>query len=235
MCKMKNLNCILFLLLTTVIVSVNLRADGNKPPEHQGNWLPVLLPSEEIDINDKEIPTPAYDIMAKIVPSTRQLDYQNKQLGAFIHFGPATYINSDMHGTPDPKIFNPEKLDAEQWVLAAKSFGAKHVVLTAKHHNGFCLWPTKTTDYCVRSSPWKNGQGDVVSDLAKACRKHDMGLGIYISGGDEHFGCSSTPDPQGKRKIVGDREAYFEYFKKQLTELLSNYGEVSVVWFDAGV
>lgn len=133
---------------------------------------------------------------------------------------------------PAADIFNPSQLDAEQWVKAAKSFGAKHIVLTAKHHNGYCLWPTKTTDYSVKMSPWKAGKGDVVREFVKACRKYDMKIGLYISGGDKHFGCTSTPDPMGERKVVGDIHRYFPVFLEQLRELLTNYGEISIIWFD---
>lgn len=166
------------------------------------------------------------------VPNRAQLDYQGNQLGAFVHFGLAGYAGGDFMQTPEVSLFNPQELDAEQWVLTAKTFGAKHIVLTAKHHSGFCLWPTKTTDYSVKSAPWKQGQGDVVRELADACKKHDMQLGLYLSGGDKHFPCTSTPDPVGKRKIVGDRDAYFPYFLEQLRELLTGYGQLAVVWFD---
>ncbi len=165
-------------------------------------------------------------------PTPRQLAFQERQLGAFIHFGPASYIESDMLSVPAAEIFNPSKLDAEQWVKTAKSFGAKHIVFTAKHHNGYCLWPTGTTDYSVKKSPWKNGKGDVVAEFVRACRKYDMKIGLYISGGDKHFGCTSTPDPQGKRKIVGDVNKYFPVFFEQLRELLTNYGKIDYIWLD---
>jgi alpha-L-fucosidase len=167
-----------------------------------------------------------------IRPSPQQLAYQERQLGAFIHFGPASYIESDMLSVPAADLFDPGKLDAEQWVKTARSFGAKHIVLTAKHHNGYCLWPTSTTDYSVKQSPWKNGQGDVVGEFVDACRKYGMKVGLYISGGDTHFGCTSTPDPMGKRKLVGDRNAYFPVFLEQIRELLTRYGEISYIWFD---
>lgn len=137
-----------------------------------------------------------------------------------------------MLAVPAADIFNPSQLDAEQWVKAARSFGAKHIVLTAKHHNGYCLWPTKTTDYSVKNSPWKNGKGDVVAEVVEACKKYDMKIGLYVSGGDKHFNCFSTPDPQGERKMVGDIHRYFPVFVEQLRELLTNYGEISYVWFD---
>lgn len=123
-----------------------------------------------------------------------------------------------MMSVPAADIFNPSQLDAEQWVKTAKSFGAKHIVLAAKHHNGYCLWPTETTDYSIKKSPWKGGKGDVVGEFVKACRKYDIKIGLYISGGDKHFGCSSTPDPQGERKMVGDIHKYFPVFMEQLRE-----------------
>lgn len=195
-------------------------------PEHEGEWTPVLIkPSSEVQNNSA-----LHGV--KLKPSPEQLAYQEEQLGAFIHFGPATFINSDMLAVPAADLFNPSKLDADQWVKTAQSFGAKHIVLTAKHHNGYCLWPTKTTDYSVKQSPWKNGNGDVVAEFVKACRKYGVRVGLYVSGGDKHFGCTSTPDPQGERKLVGDINKYFPVFMEQLRELLTNYGEISYLWFD---
>ena len=191
------------------------------------------------------IVTPPPTGQATCVPSPRQLAYQEKQLGAFVHFGLPTYAVDDAEyaavfpwnpdNVPDVSRFNPTQLDAEQWVLAAKSFGAKHVVFPAKHHDGFCLWPTKTSDYSVRSTPWKNGKGDIVREVADACKKHGLGFGVYCSPADKHYGCySSRPtfaDPP-THVVVGDRDAYFAYYKEQLTELLTNYGDVVMVWFD---
>ena len=164
---------------------------------------------------------------ATIVPSQRQLGYQMNQLGAFIHFGLATFSGGDYFIAPDPNIFNPTSLDAEQWVLTAKSFGAKHVMFAAKHHSGFCLWPTETTDYSVKSSPWKNGNGDVVREVADACRKHGLELGLYCSPADIYYGCYEF---QGR--IMGDPEEYLIYFMRQIHELMTNYGPVTAVWLD---
>ncbi len=167
------------------------------------------------------------------LPSPRQLAYQNNQLGAFVHYGPASYTgNSDMMSTPEASLFNPDQLDVEQWVMAAKSFGAKHIVLTAKHHNGFCLWPTATTDYSVKNCPWKNGNGDIVREFVDAARKHGIAPGLYFSLGDKHWGCHSTPDPMGKRKLIGNRAEFLKFVKAQLKELLTNYGPLSMAWFD---
>ena len=206
---------------------VNISDSDTIPPEHVGDWAPVLqAPSGNI----KEKTNNLSD--SDCIPTPQQLAYQERQLGAFIHFGPATFLNSDFMIVPEPEIFNPIKLDAEQWVRTARSFGAKHIVLTAKHHNGFCLWPTKTTEYSVKNSPWKNGNGDVVAGFVEACKKYNIKPGLYISGGDKYFGCTSTPDPQGERKIVGDVDAYFPVFLEQLRELLTSYGEIDIIWFD---
>jgi len=168
-------------------------------------------------------------------PSENQLRYQENQVGCFVHFGPASYLDKnggDYLTVPAADLFDPTALDTDQWMRAAKSIGAKHIILTAKHHNGYCLWPTETTDYSVQQSPWKNGAGDVVRMFVDSARKHGISPGLYLSSGDTHFGCTSTPDPLGERKLVGDVEAYFPVFMNQLTELLSNYGDLEVVWFD---
>jgi alpha-L-fucosidase len=168
-----------------------------------------------------------------LVPSPRQARYQESQLGAFVHFGPAACTeNSDMFATPPAETFNPVQLDTEQWARTAKAFGAKHIVLTAKHHNGYCLWPTSTTDYDITQSPWKNGQGDVVREFVDSARKHGLSPGLYLSAGDKKEGVTSTPDPVGKRKLIGDLNAYFPKFMEQARELLTNYGPLEVVWLD---
>ncbi|MBI4328154.1 MAG: alpha-L-fucosidase [Chloroflexi bacterium] len=197
-------------------------------PDHAGDWYPVLV-KDKVATNAATT-TSTHSTAFK--PSSRQLKYQEAQLGAFIHFGPASYLNSDMLAVPPASLFNPTELDADQWVRAAKSFGAKHVILTTKHHNGFCLWPTTTTDYSVKSSPWRNGQGDVVREFVAACRRHGLSPGVYLSAGDKHFPCWSTPDPLGKRKLHGDRAAYFHTYLQQVKELLTQYGELCALWID---
>jgi len=169
-----------------------------------------------------------------VVPSARQLRYQENQLGAFVHYGPAANTeNSDMFATPPADAFNPTALDTDQWAETAKAFGAKHIVLTAKHHNGYCLWPTETTDYSIKQSPWKDGKGDVVREFVDSARKFGISPGLYVSAADKKFGVTSTPDPMGERKLVGDLEAYFPIFLEQLREVLTNYGPLEVIWLDA--
>lgn len=157
---------------------------------------------------------------ASVRPSAKQLRWQQLELTAFFHFGINTYSGTEWGtGKEDPKIFNPTKLDADQWVRVAKEAGFKQVILTAKHHDGFCLWPTKTTKQSVESSPWKNGKGDVVAEVAAACKKYDIGFGVYLS-------------PWDMNSPVYGSDAYNDLFIEQLTELLTKYGKVDEVWFD---
>jgi len=139
----------------------------------------------------------------------------------FVHFGVNTFTDREWgDGREDPGIFNPTKLDARQWARAAKAGGFQLIILTAKHHDGFCLWPSRYTDHSVRSSPWKNGKGDVVRELSDACRAEGLKLGIYLSPWDRH------------EKTYGDSTRYNQYYVNQLTELLKQYGQVAEVWFD---
>lgn len=157
---------------------------------------------------------------ANIKPTDRQLRWQQLELTAFFHFGVNTFANQEWGtGKEDPQIFNPESLDAEQWVKTVKDAGFKQVIITAKHHDGFCLWPTKATKHSVKSSPWKNGNGDVVRDVANACTKYNIGFGVYVS-------------PWDRNSQVYGTEAYNDFFVEQLTELLTQYGKVDEVWFD---
>jgi alpha-L-fucosidase len=158
---------------------------------------------------------------ANVTPSPRQLRWQQLELTGFIHFGINTFTNKEWgDGTESPQLFNPTALDAKQWVRACKDGGIKQVILTAKHHDGFCLWPSNFTEHSVKNSPWKNGQGDVVREVAEACRAQGVGFGVYLSPWDRNS------------KYFGDTAQYNNYFVNQLTELLSNYGRVDEVWFD---
>ena len=161
------------------------------------------------------------DMAARLIPTPQQLSWQQMELTAFLHFGINTFTGREWgDGKEDPALFNPSELNAEQWVRTLKEAGFKMVLLTAKHHDGFCLWPTATTKHSVASSPWKKGQGDVVRELRKACDKYDMKFGVYLSPWDRNAEC------------YGDSPRYNDFFIRQLTELLSNYGEVHEVWFD---
>ena len=161
------------------------------------------------------------EMAAHVVPSEKQLAWQELELTAFIHFGINTFTDSEWgSGKESPELFNPTELDCEQWVLSLKKGGFKMVILTAKHHDGFCLWPTETTGHSVVHSPWREGMGDVVRELSEACRKHDMKFGFYLSPWDRN-----APS-------YGDSPAYNALFIAQLTELLTNYGRVDEVWLD---
>ncbi|MCR2823474.1 alpha-L-fucosidase [Lederbergia panacisoli] len=155
------------------------------------------------------------------LPTKSQLAWQNLELGVFCHFGINTFCDQEWgEGTDSPELFNPTELDAAGWVKLAKDAGFKYFVLTAKHHDGFCLWPTATTDYSVKSSPWKNSNGDVVRECADACKKEGIHFGLYLSPWDQH-------EPSYE-----DAEAYDDFYSEQLTELLTQYGPIVEVWFD---
>ena len=161
------------------------------------------------------------DMASRLVPTPQQLEWQRMELTAFLHFGVNTFTGREWgDGTEDPAIFNPTSLDCEQWVRTLKESGFKMAIITAKHHDGFCLWPTKTTRHSVASSSWKDGKGDVVRELRDACKKYGIKFGVYLSPWDRNASC------------YGDSPAYNQFFIKQLTELLTNYGEVHEVWFD---
>lgn len=161
---------------------------------------------------------------ARLVPSPQQLDWQRMELIAFIHFGMNTFTGREWgDGKENPKWFNPVGLDAEQWVRTLKETGFKLVLITAKHHDGFCLWPSEFTDHSVAASDWKAGKGDVVRELREACSKFGLKLGVYLSPWDRNAPC------------YGNSPEYNDFFVGQLTELLTNYGEVHEVWFDGAI
>jgi alpha-L-fucosidase len=157
------------------------------------------------------------------LPTAAQLEYQQvRPFGMFCHFGINTFYGKEWSdGTLDPAGFDPPALDCRQWVAVAGGAGIAHIILTAKHHDGFCLWPTETKDYSVKASPWKNGSGDVVAELADACREAGMGLGLYLSPWDRN-------DPDWEH----DHAAYDARYIQQLTELCTRYGPLVELWFD---
>jgi len=178
-------------------------------------WLILSLAFYKIGLAQPTPPQPVGPL-----PSDNQLRWQHMEYYAFIHFSINTYTDMAWGlGNEDPKLFNPTKLDCRQWARICKEAGMKGIIFTAKHHSGFCLWPSKYTEYSVKNVPWRNGKADVVRELADACKEYGLKFGVYLSPWDRNH-----PD-YGKSE-------YITYFRNQLTELLTNYGDIFEVWFD---
>jgi alpha-L-fucosidase len=157
----------------------------------------------------------------EVKPSPQQVAWQDLEMGAIIHFGPNTFMDREWgDGTADPSVFSPTNVDPEQWMRAAKSAGIKYVVFVAKHHDGFCLWPTAKTDYSIKASPWKQGQGDLVREVATAARKYGLQFGVYLSPWDRH------------EPTYNDSPTYDGYYLGLLNELATSYGELVEFWLD---
>lgn len=154
-------------------------------------------------------------------PSPQQVEWQDLEMGAIIHFGPNTFMDREWgDGTADPKVFNPTQFDPDQWMRALQSAGIRYVIFVAKHHDGFCLWPTTQTDYSVKSSPFENGKGDVVSRVEQAARKYGMKFGVYLSPWDRH-------EPR-----YSNSPEYDKYYTAELDELAQQYGQLEEFWLD---
>ncbi len=204
--QMRKITFILF-TLAVIISGCNQRTN---------NYFEKELTFPDFVTSDQKVKLSAY-----VIPTKQQYEWQQLELTAFIHFGINTFTGKEWgEGNEDPALFNPTNFDAEQWVKSLQNAGFKMIILTAKHHDGFCLWPTETTLHSVASSPWRNGNGDVVREVRDACDKYGMKFGFYLSPWDRNA------------ESYGDTFAYNNYFIQQLTELLSNYGEINEVWFD---
>ena len=159
--------------------------------------------------------------LANVRPSSRQLAWQRMEMYAFVHFGMNTMTDREWGlGHEDPARFNPSNVDVDQWMSALEAGGMTGVILTCKHHDGFCLWPSKLTAHTIAASPWRNGEGDLVRDVSEAARRHGMKFGVYLSPWDR------TEATYGRGK------AYDDFYVGQLTELLTRYGPIFSVWLD---
>lgn len=157
----------------------------------------------------------------KVKPSDRQLRWQKLEFYGFIHFGINTMLGVEWGtGNEDLSVFNPEQLDAAEWVAVLKQAGMRAVILTCKHHDGFCLWPSKFSEQTVARTPWRGGQGDVVKEVSEACRRQGLAFGVYLSPWDR------------TEQTYGEGKPYDDFYVNQLTELLTNYGEIGCVWLD---
>lgn len=204
---MKNL----FAFTAALACAASALSCGNEEQYHVGR----LAFPEGATLDEK------VETAAGLVPEERQLEWQKNELTAFLHFGVNTFTGREWgDGTEDPSLFMPTDMDCDQWAEILSAAGFKLAILTAKHHDGFCLWPSAVTEHTVAASPFRDGKGDVVKEFAEACRRHDLKVGLYLSPWDRNASC------------YGDTPRYNEFYIAQLTELLTNYGKIDEIWLD---
>lgn len=206
----KKIILVLLLAAATALTSLAVFKDQATEPPFKN--IQIIDPGDPPDMVIRKA--------ARVVPTRRQLRWQEKEMAAFVHFGLNTFTGKELgDGTESPSIFQPSAFNPRQWAQLFKEAGFRMIILTAKHHDGFCLWQTTTTDYSVRKSPWRQGRGDVVREVAMACREEGLDFGFYLSPWDRHEKSYGSP-------------RYNEFFRRQLRELLTNYGPIAEVWFD---
>jgi alpha-L-fucosidase len=211
------------LLVTLAIVTLVIASSS----AHAARAIAPALASEPPQSQVEPALVPA---LAK--PSAEQLAWQDLELGMFVHLAPQTWQDKEEDDlSTEPGAMDPEKLDTDQWVRVAESMHAKYIVFVAKHEGGFCWWPTETTDFCVRHSPWRGGKGDVLRDLSSSCKARGMKLGVYLSPQDKKHAIGIG----GKAKTPEEQAKYEKLFRQQLTEVLSRYGTMCEVWFDGSL
>lgn len=208
----KTIGLLSLLALTALpsLVGTGPRAQASSPQSPNLAWIPPGARTEGIA-----------RLAARVVPSPQQVAWQEHEFIAFAHFGMNTFTDREWgQGNEDPAWFNPSDFNPRQWAAALKRAGMRMLIITAKHHDGFCLWPSRLTAHSVKSSPWRGGKGDVVREVAEACREAGLKFGVYLSPWDRH------------ERTYGDSPAYNAHFCGQLRELLTDYGRVDEVWFD---
>ncbi|MFY9114491.1 MAG: alpha-L-fucosidase [Dethiobacteria bacterium] len=201
------------LLVTVLFLNLfDLRGWLDKDPRFESGWATTNNGFEKVG--------PEVERLTAVVPSPIQLVHSKLEYYSFIHYGMNTFTGREWGtGREDPRRYNPSKVDTDQWVRVLQESGSRGIVFTVKHHDGFCLYPSKYTEHSIANSPYKNGKGDIMRQLAESCRKYGMNLGIYLSPWDMH------------EKTYGT-EAYNDYMVNQLTELCTNYGPLFMIWFD---
>lgn len=198
-----------------------------KPSSRRSHWL-VIVPALSVLLSGYRL-LAADPVAPPARPTPEQAVWHDCEVGMFIHFAPNTWTDREGDDLTLPlEKMNPAQLDTDQWVSAAEAMGAKYIVFVAKHVGGFCMWQTETTDYSVKSIPWRGGKGDVLGELAASCRKREMRLGVYLSPCDRKHGAGVG----GRCGSPAEQQRYNELYRRQLTEVLTRYGEMFEVWFD---
>jgi len=213
MYKVINRNTFTFISILIFLYALAIKPQLFAQGTYSGNNFVTLITGG----TDQEIAEAA----AEVTPSLRQLNWQRLETTAFVHFGLNTFYNQEWgYGTEDPGRFNPTQLNTDQWAKELSETGFKMLIMTCKHHDGFCMWPSKFTSHTVAASPWRDGKGDLVKDVSESCRKYNIKFGVYLSPWDRH------------EASYGNSPEYNKFFLNQLTELLTLYGTVDEVWFD---